>query len=432
LPIKTLHITNHYHPSSGGIRIFYHALLEAADRHRREVCLVVPGTKDSLEKVGEFGRIYTIAAPPCPLFDSRYHLLLPHLYALPYPSALRKILQKEQPDLVEVCDKFALSCVPSVLRRHWIKGVAPAVLVGMSCERLDDNVSAYISEGPIAKSLANWYLKKMYAARFDCHISNSEYTAGELMRALADRPEIPVHVRPMGVDCDSFSPARRTPAARASLLSKLAIAPSGAAQTRLLLYVGRISPEKNIEILVEMMQALAADASAEYHLIFAGDGPRAAWLETIASQTVPGRIRLLGHVAHRDELADLYANSDALVHPNPREPFGIAPLEAMASGLPVVAPRAGGVLSYADARNSWLVEPAGRDFAAGVREVFFDDSIKAGKVRQALRMAANFDWPRVAAIFFDLYDELYARSQQMRAAEAARQVSSALHSSTPN
>jgi hypothetical protein len=37
----------------------------------------------------------------------------------------------------------------------------------------------------------------MYATRFDCHISNSEYTAGELMRALADRPEIPVHVRPM-------------------------------------------------------------------------------------------------------------------------------------------------------------------------------------------------------------------------------------------
>ena len=181
-----------------------------------------------------------------------------------------------------------------------------------------------------------------------------------------------------------------------------------------------------------MMQELAADTSAEYHLLFAGDGPRAAWLEALASQTAPGRIHLLGHIAHRDELADLYANCDALVHPNPREPFGIAPLEGMASGLPVVAPQAGGVLSYANARNSWLVEPSGRHFAGGVREVFFDDSIKAGKVGQALRTAANFDWPRVAAIFFDLYDELYARSQQMRAAEAARQVSSALHSSTPN
>ena len=223
MAIKTLHITNHYHPSSGGIRTFYHALLEAADAHRREVCLVVPGAKDSTEKVGEFGRIYTIAAPPCPLFDSRYHLLLPHLYALPYPSALRRILQKEQPDLVEVCDKFTLSCVPSVLRRRWIKGVAPAVLVGLSCERLDDNVSAYISERPLAKSLAGWYLKKMYVTRFDCHISNSTYTAGELMRALENRPEIPVLVRPMGVDCGSFSAERRTPSARSALLSRLCI-----------------------------------------------------------------------------------------------------------------------------------------------------------------------------------------------------------------
>jgi alpha-1,6-mannosyltransferase len=407
LAIKTLHITNHYHPSSGGIRIFYRALLEAADQHRREVCLVVPGTEDGVEKVGEFGRIYTIAAPPCPVFDSRYHLLLPHLYALPYPSALRKILQKEQPDLVEVCDKFALSCVPSVLRRNWIKGVAPAVLVGMSCERLDDNVSAYISAGPVAKSLANWYLKKMYATRFDCHISNSEYTAGELTQALANRPEIQVHVRPMGVHCGSFNPARRTPSARQALLSRISAATDSTADPRLLLYVGRISPEKNVEILVDMMEVLATDASAEYHLVFAGDGPRAAWLRATALQKAPARIHLLGHIANREELADLYANCDALVHPNPREPFGIAPLEAMASGLPVVAPCQGGVLSYANTGNAWLVKPEAASFADGVLEVFTDDTARAMKIENALRTAANFDWPQVAAIFFELYDDLH-------------------------
>ena len=357
--IKTLHITNHYHPSSGGIRIFYQALLEAADRHEREVRLVVPGAKDSIENIGEFGRIYTIAAPKCPVFDPRYRLLLPHLYALPYPSALRRILQQEQPDLVEVCDKFALSCVPSVLRRNWVKGVSPAVLVGMSCERLDDNVSAYISASPFGRYFAKWYLKNMYVTRFDCHISNSDYTGSELTEALANHPEIKVHVRPMGVHCDGFSPARRKPSARESLLSRISVAAENDAKQRLLLYVGRLSPEKNIDVLVDMMEILVADSFAEYHLLFAGDGPRAAWLKEIAGQKSPGRIHLLGHIANRQELADLYANCDALVHPNPREPFGIAPLEAMASGLPVVAPRAGGVLSYAGEGNAWLVEPAG-------------------------------------------------------------------------
>jgi alpha-1,6-mannosyltransferase len=413
LAIKTLHMTNHYHPDSGGIRIFYQALLEAADRHRRAVCLVVPGAKDSMEKVGEFGRIYKIAAPKCPVFDPRYRLLLPHLYALPYPSALRKILQDEQPDLVEVCDKFALSCVPSVLRRNWIKGVSPAVLVGMSCERLDDNVSAYISERPIARTLANWYVKNMYVTRFDCHISNSEYTAGELMQALAGRPEIQVHVRPMGVHCGGFNPARRTPSAREALLSRISVAAGSGANPRLLLYVGRLSPEKNIDVLVDMMEVLAADPSVEYHLVFAGHGPRADWLKEVASQKTPGRIHLLGHIGNRQELADLYANCDVLVHPNPREPFGIAPLEAMASGLPVVAPRSGGLLSYADAGNSWLVKPEGRDFAAGVREVFANEGLKRVKIERAVRTAANFDWPQIAAVFFDLYDDLHRRFRKL-------------------
>jgi alpha-1,6-mannosyltransferase len=421
LAIKTLHITNHYHPSSGGIRVFYQALLQAADAHRRHVRLVVPGAQDSVEQVGEFGRIHTIAAPKCPLFDSRYRLLLPHQYALPYPSALRKILQQEQPDLVEVCDKYALSCVPSFLRRNWIKGVAPAVLVGMSCERMDDNVSAYISERPLARNLARWYVKNIYATRFDCHISNSEYTAGELTDALADHPEIPVHVRPMGVHCADFNPARRRPAARAALFSRISVCEESAASTRLLLYVGRLSPEKNIDALLSMMEILSVDPSREHHLIFAGDGPRAAWLRGIAGQQAPGRIHLLGHIASREALGDLYANCDALVHPNPKEPFGIAPLEAMASGLPVVAPHAGGVLSYCTGQNAWLIDPTAEGLASGVRAVFADDCKRASKVAQALRTAACYDWPRIAAVFFELYDDLHHRYRKLYEAPAEMQ-----------
>jgi len=427
LAIKTLHITNHYHPCSGGIRIFYRALLEAADRHQREVRLVVPGAKNSVEEVGAFGRIYTIAAPPCPVFDSRYHLLLPHLYALPYPSALRRILRQEQPDLVEVCDKFALSCVPSVLRRNWIKGVSPAVLVGMSCERLDDNVSAYISASHFARSLANWYLKKMYVTRFDCHISNSAYTAGELTRALANRPDIQVHVRPMGVHCGGFSPSRRNASARESFLRRISVAAGNETSPRLLLYVGRLSPEKNIDILVDMMEILAADSSVEHHLLFAGDGPRVACLQRMAEQQAPGRIHFLGHIASREDLAVLYANCDALVHPNPREPFGIAPLEAMASGLPVVAPHAGGVLSYANARNAWLVEPTGAGLAGGVRDVFANDAARAAKIEMAIRTAANFDWPQVASVFFELYDDLHRRFRKLYDVPAEAQASSEVY-----
>jgi alpha-1,6-mannosyltransferase len=328
---------------------------------------------------------------------------------------------------VEVCDKFALSCVLIILRRNWIKGVSPAVLVGLSCERLDDNVSAYISQSQFARSLANWYLNKMYVTRFDCHISNSDYTAGELKQALSNRPEIQVHVRPMGVHCGGFSPSRRSASGRESLLRRISVAAGDARSPRLLLYVWRLSPEKNIDVLVNMMEILAAEASAEHHLLFAGDGPRAASLQRMADRQAPGRIHFLGYIASREDLADLYANCDALVHPNPRESFGIAPLESMASGLPVVAPRAGGILSYANARNAWLVEPAGVGLAGSVREVFADDAARAAKIEQATRTAANFDWPQVASVFFELYDDLYWHFQKLYDVPGEAQASSKVY-----
>ena len=59
-------------------------------------------------------------------------------------------------------------------------------------------------------------------------------------------------------------------------------------------------------------------------------------LQGQAETRVPGRVHFLGHLPDRRQLASLYANADVFVHPNPREPFGIGPLEAMASGLPLV------------------------------------------------------------------------------------------------
>lgn len=407
MPIKTLHLTNCYHSNSGGIRTFYRALLQAANRHRREVRLVVPGFADSLEEVGAFGRIYTIAAPRSPVFDSRYHLLLPHLYALPYQSSLKRILKMERPDLVEICDKYTLCFLPAVLRRERTHGAIPPVLVGLSCERMDDNVSAYIYSGSLGRRFSRWHMRKVYGPRFDCHIANSDYTAAELSQALGPRPDIRVHTCPMGVSTESFSPQLRTEAKRRELFGSFAEASYG--EVRLLLYAGRVSAEKNVPLLLDMMDVLTLDRSAVYRLVVAGSGPQEAAVAREAEQRAPGRSIFLGHVRDRAQLADIYANCDALAHPNPREPFGIAPLEAMASGLPVVVPNAGGVLSYANSSNAWLAEPSGREFAEAVRQIFADRGSRQAKIAAGLQTAADFDWSRIAQRFFDLYDELHAR-----------------------
>src|SRR5262245_58572770 len=111
-PLKTLHITNSFHASSGGIATYYRALLCEANASERPVRIIVPGPANEVEHVGKWGRIYRIAAPRSWFVDTRYRLLLPHTYALPYASRLRSILKYEVPDVVEVGDKYALAYLP--------------------------------------------------------------------------------------------------------------------------------------------------------------------------------------------------------------------------------------------------------------------------------------------------------------------------------
>jgi alpha-1,6-mannosyltransferase len=401
MSIKTLHVTNAYHPTSGGISTFYRAMLNAANRLGRLMRLVVPGDQTRVEKIGDFGIIYHIKAPRAPIFDRRYRLLLPQTYA--FNGALRRILKNEQPDLVEVCDKYAVCWLGGFLRERLIAGLRP-VLVGMSCERMDDNVSAFITEGRLGKRLSRFYLGNFYIPLFDYHIANSQYTANELRDAMVARHERSVHVRPMGADVADYAAARQSEESRRKLLSLF----DGDRGSKVLLYAGRLSHEKNISLLVEMMQRLAGDLTTDYRLVVAGDGPLSGWFENEARLRAPGRIITLGHIANRPALIDLYANCDAFVHPNPREPFGIAPLEAMAAGLPLVAPRSGGVLSYADETNSWLAQASGEAFAAAVRSIFAETAVRKNRLARALSTTQRYTWESVTSQFFDLYDALHA------------------------
>jgi alpha-1,6-mannosyltransferase len=126
-----------------------------------------------------------------------------------------------------------------------------------------------------------------------------------------------------------------------------------------------------------------------------------------------------GHVAARETLARLYASCDVFVHPNPREPFGIGPLEAMASGVPVVLPDAGGVLSYARTDNAWLAAAEPHAFADAVSDACARPD--ANRVLAARRTAEQHDWPRVARDWFSLYDQLIA-SRRSNDRGAARSV----------
>jgi alpha-1,6-mannosyltransferase len=399
--LTSVHITNAYHPASGGIRTFYTALLEAASRERRRVRLIVPWHETRVEDVGEFGKIYFVRAPLAPAFDRRYRLILPWRFLPGVRGPIVEILERERPDLVEICDKYSLPYLAAMLRKRWHPRVPRPVLTGLTCERFDDNMAAYVSTSRAARAFTRWYIRNIYGPPFDAHIANSEYTAGELRAALHDRPHGFIRVAPMGVDADEFGPQWRDPDARAGLLAYT----GGSPTSTLVLYAGRVSPEKNTDLLLEMFQLLVREDGADYRLVIAGDGPLLPRVRHLANERgLASRILLCGNL-DRQMLASCYANADVFVHPNPREPFGIGPLEAMASGVPVVVPSAGGVLEYASRRNAWLAEPTAAAFADAVRSARRGDP---HRVRAARDTARQFRWADITQRYFALCDDIHA------------------------
>jgi len=186
-----------------------------------------------------------------------------------------------------------------------------------------------------------------------------------------------------------------------------------AVEATLLLYVGRLAPEKNLGLLLSTMAELSG-ARRDSRMIIVGDGMARDEFLRSAQAAAPGKFAALGHVSSRAELASIYASCDAFVHPNPAEPFGIAPLEAMASGLPLVAPDCGGVTSYANESNSFLAAPAPADFARAILRACGGSAETARKIEAAITTANALAWPRVAEMFFSLYDQLHElRSKQL-------------------
>lgn len=439
---KTVHITNYYHKNSGGISTSYNALMAAAERHQREMALIVPGETEETEIVNDFAKIHYVPAKYSPVFDKRYRIIMPWQY-LPGDSHIRKIMLDEKPQMVEVTDKYTLSMLGAMIRTNKFKQLGRPMLVHFSCERMDDNISSFLSGGKLGKWVSRRLMGNYNFPSFDFHIANSAYTADEFYAAVTAKnnprrskwfinktwrwlkaPRVPIedriYVCPRGVDIKQFRPDRRSDAIRREIIERSGVP----ADAVLLLYAGRISPEKNIPLLIEMMKILSADTEHDFRLLVAGAGPLAETLETEGQKLGEKKIVQFGHL-DKETLANYYANVDVFVHPNPREPFGIAPLEAMASGVATVAPNAGGILSYATDENIWLTEPTGQAFADAVRDAASNDSARERKIAAALETARSNTREASTDNLFATYDKLYDYFQRNRELFTDREAASA-------
>jgi glycosyltransferase involved in cell wall biosynthesis len=205
-----------------------------------------------------------------------------------------------------------------------------------------------------------------------------------------------------GVDARRFHPRHACAAMRTRLTQGRPDAP-------LLLYVGRLSPEKRVEWLAPVIAALP-----KARLAIVGDGPSRAALEPAFDRT---RTTFTGYLAG-DELAAAYASADVFVFPGANETFGNVALEAMASGLPVIAPRAGGIVDHVvDGRTGLLFDPESPGALVMAARWLVQDRLSARRIGIAARAhARSRTWEVVLDGLLEHYAAVLGRSRVERAA----------------
>ncbi|MDR1288218.1 MAG: glycosyltransferase family 1 protein [Treponema sp.] len=169
------------------------------------------------------------------------------------------------------------------------------------------------------------------------------------------------------------------------------------------LYVGRLSPEKGLDMLLYAAAGLERRFPGKTIFVFTGDGPYA---ETVKKQRLPNVV-LAGFKKGR-ELSGIYASADCFAFPSGTETFGNAALEAMASGLPVAGVASGGVMDFLSHKNNALLCPAGSGdaFLENLVTLMEDSELRLTLAENARKTALARDWNRVFDGLINTYREV--------------------------
>ena len=308
-------------------------------------------------------RVVGVPAMPLPLY--------PELkLALPRP-AVAEALDGFQPDLVHVVNPAVLG-----LGGIWLAKTKGYPLVASYHTHLPKYLEHY-GMGMLEPLL--WELLK--AAHNQARLNLCTSTA--MVQELSEKGIQHTDLWQRGVDTELFLPSLRCDTMRQRLLN-------GYSDTgKLLLYIGRLSAEKQIERIRPVLDALP-----DARLALVGDGPYRPQLEKIFAGTAT---HFVGYLAG-EELAAAYASGDAFLFPSSTETLGLVLLEAMAAGCPVVGANRGGIPDIvSDGVNGCLYEPEGPDGGAGsltaaVERLLGDASQRAQLRRNAREEAERWGW----------------------------------------
>jgi alpha-1,6-mannosyltransferase len=356
-------IANFVKSDSGGIRRCLSQLQTEYRRRGHRVTTVLPRTNDH-EPMADVATVNGAIVP----FTGGYRAIVGR-------RPLRGLLESLRPDVVELSDKTTLAWVPEWLSAHDI----PSIVI--SHERTDIVATRYAPAFVPISGLVSHFRTRV-AHHADAIVCASQFAAAEFIESGVNTDRI--RLVPLGVDLDAFQPSTDSPADNAPLE---------------VVMCGRLSPEKQTIAAVRGFMRLLEHGPA--HLTIIGDGPLRDDLESLAGG-LP--ITFRGFINDTREIARTVAAADVAINLGPIETFGLATLEALACGVPVVVSREGGSREIIDTECGRAVTAEADDIANAIRDLA--SMPLTMRRRAARRRAEDFPWSATAESLLAIYSEL--------------------------
>lgn len=372
--------TDTYVPQVNGVARTLGLLADAARDRGGEVTVVtVPAEPGAAEEADGVVR-----------WPARRFWAYPELrIASPRVAEARRLLRRLKPDLVHAATPFGVGLAARAAAR-----AERIPLVSSFHTDFASYLRYYRLQG--LSAIAWPYLRWFHNGGMRTFVP-TQRGAVELRRRGFDA----VRVWGRGVDRERFSPRFRSRALRGAL--------GAGDQDFLIVSVGRLAPEKGVDTVLAAAHRLQPTGARRIRLAFAGDGPAEARYRASAPAGTIFAGRLLG-----DALSEFYASADAFVFASTTDTFGNVLLEAMASGLPVIAPDEGPTLDVANAENSLVVPVRDSLALAGAMQRLAGDGALRTRLRaRSLDCAVERDWHRV-------WDGLFAEYETVVQAHAKR------------
>jgi 1,2-diacylglycerol 3-alpha-glucosyltransferase len=366
-----------YKPHLSGVTNYIDVNKAFLERAGHEVYVFTIGDADYQD-----GEANVVRSPGLPITDTGFHL---NLF---YSRKAKALLQTM--DVVHVHHPL-LSGLLS-LRYCQPKNI-PIVFTNHT--RYDIYAQTY---APMLPNAWSWGLLEAYmppfCAAMDMVISPSPGMA-EVLRKF--KVEVPITVVPNGVDIDRFKRVDR-PLAREDF--------GFSSEDLLLIYAGRMAPEKNLPLLVQAFSGVA-EAIDNVHLLMLGSGPALQELRKLAAASpAAAHIHFLGRVAY-EQVPSYLAMCDVFVTPSVSEVHPLSIIEGMAAGLPVLGISSPGVGdTVEDGKTGYLASNDPAAFSAKLMRLLLEHDRRRQMARAALHASRRYDINQTGAAVLQHYESL--------------------------